>query len=69
MIVVPCPNCRTRKVARSVATFPVCSVECREHDLAGWTEERYRIAGEKSDPHAEENETHSALGDPPEEYS
>lgn len=47
MIEVPCPHCRRRKVRRTVTTFPFCSVECRDHDLAGWTEERYRIAGEK----------------------
>ena len=47
MIAVSCPTCRSKKVAREEPAFPFCSKECRDADLAGWAEERYKIAGER----------------------
>ncbi len=42
---VRCPGCREKRVRRDQPTFPFCSVECRDHDLSSWAEEKYRIAG------------------------
>ncbi len=44
---VSCPSCRQKKVERGSPAFPFCSKECRDRDLAGWAEERYKIAGER----------------------
>jgi endogenous inhibitor of DNA gyrase (YacG/DUF329 family) len=43
VIEVLCPSCRERTVSRATPTFPFCSSECRDRDLLGWVEERYRI--------------------------
>ncbi|MFQ5653478.1 MAG: DNA gyrase inhibitor YacG [Planctomycetota bacterium] len=42
-----CPGCRDeqRPVERDSPCFPFCSSECRDSDLSGWIEERYRIPG------------------------
>ena len=60
MISVLCPTCRDRKVPRVEPTFPFCSPACRDRDLLGWTEERFRIEGPPATPEELANEREAA---------
>jgi endogenous inhibitor of DNA gyrase (YacG/DUF329 family) len=46
---VKCPTCRTEVEWEHNRFRPFCSERCQLIDLGAWTEERYRIPGEKVD--------------------
>jgi endogenous inhibitor of DNA gyrase (YacG/DUF329 family) len=55
-----CPTCR-KLVARGSIAFPFCSPRCRDIDLGGWFEERFRVPGE---PLADDIESDGRESDP-----
>jgi len=48
-LMVRCPTCRKAVPWQDNPHRPFCSDRCQLIDLGAWTEERYRIPGEKSD--------------------
>ena len=46
---VKCPTCRRETDWDNNPHRPFCSDRCQLIDLGGWTEERYRIPGQKFD--------------------
>jgi endogenous inhibitor of DNA gyrase (YacG/DUF329 family) len=46
-MIVKCPTCRTEVQWEGNPHRPFCSERCQLIDLGAWTEERYRIPGEK----------------------
>jgi endogenous inhibitor of DNA gyrase (YacG/DUF329 family) len=46
---VKCPTCRKEVDWEGNPHRPFCSDRCRLIDLGAWTQERYRIAGERVD--------------------
>jgi endogenous inhibitor of DNA gyrase (YacG/DUF329 family) len=46
---VKCPTCRTEVDWENNRFRPFCSERCQLIDLGAWTEERYRIRGDKVD--------------------
>lgn len=44
---INCPTCRTEISWENNPHRPFCSERCRLIDFGAWTEERYRIPGEK----------------------
>jgi endogenous inhibitor of DNA gyrase (YacG/DUF329 family) len=48
---VKCPTCRKETPWENNPYRPFCSDRCQLIDLSAWTEERYRVPGEKIDAH------------------
>lgn len=46
---VKCPTCRKEVQWENNPLRPFCSERCQLIDLGAWTEERYRIPGDKPD--------------------
>jgi endogenous inhibitor of DNA gyrase (YacG/DUF329 family) len=46
---VKCPTCRKETAWDNNPHRPFCSERCQLIDLGAWTEERYRIPGQKVD--------------------
>jgi endogenous inhibitor of DNA gyrase (YacG/DUF329 family) len=46
-MIVKCPTCRREVEWENNPHRPFCSERCQLIDLGAWTEERYRIPGEK----------------------
>jgi uncharacterized protein len=46
---IQCPVCREETAWDDNPHRPFCSERCRLIDLGAWTEERYRIPGQKID--------------------
>lgn len=47
---VKCPTCRKETSWQDNPHRPFCSERCQLIDLGAWTQERYRIPGERLDP-------------------
>jgi uncharacterized protein len=54
--VVKCPTCRKETHWENNPHRPFCSERCRLIDLGAWTQERYRIPGDKLDLNPEDDD-------------
>lgn len=45
---VPCPTCRKLVLWEGNPSRPFCSDRCREHDLAAWASDSYRLPVKES---------------------
>ena len=53
---VKCPTCRKEAQWENNLYRPFCSERCQLIDLGAWTQERYRIPGEKIDYHVSDDD-------------
>jgi len=53
---VKCPTCRKEVPWEKNPHRPFCSERCRLIDLGAWTQERYRIAGDKVERREDEDD-------------
>jgi endogenous inhibitor of DNA gyrase (YacG/DUF329 family) len=62
-LIVRCPTCRRTVDWKTSPERPFCSERCRLIDLGKWSEEAYRIAGEKITREEEENPSSNSSSD------
>ncbi len=58
---IKCPTCRKEVSWEGNPHRPFCSERCRLIDLGAWTQERYRIAGDKAARRNDEDDDEEKL--------
>jgi endogenous inhibitor of DNA gyrase (YacG/DUF329 family) len=54
---VKCPTCRRETFWENNPHRPFCSDRCKLIDLGAWTEERYRIPGQKIEASGDDDDS------------